>query len=48
LKDWKLGEKREQHSAANNKELEEVFKNLYLDEDEDEADLLVAETGTDT
>jgi len=34
LKDWELGEKREQHAAADNKELEEAFKNLYLDEDE--------------
>jgi hypothetical protein len=34
LKDWKLGEKREQHSAADNKELEDAFQNLYLDEDE--------------
>jgi hypothetical protein len=34
LKDWELGEKIEQHAAADNKELEEAFKNLYLDEDE--------------
>ena len=34
LKDWKLGEKREHHAAADNNELEEAFKNLYLDEDE--------------
>ena len=34
LKDWELGEKREQHATADNKELEEAFKNLYLDEDE--------------
>ena len=33
LKDWELGEKREQH-AVNNKELEESFKNFYLDDDE--------------
>jgi hypothetical protein len=32
LKDWELGEKREQHLAADNKKLEDVFKNLYLDE----------------
>jgi hypothetical protein len=32
LKDRELGEKREQHSAADNKELEDAFKNLYLDE----------------
>jgi ribosomal protein L4 len=31
LKDWELGEKRKQHSAADNKELEDAFKNLYLD-----------------
>jgi hypothetical protein len=29
-----LGEKREQHRVADNQELEESFKNLYLDEDE--------------
>ena len=34
LKDWELGEKREQHAATDNKELEEAFKNLYLYEDE--------------
>ena len=34
LKDQELGEKREQHAATDNKELEEAFKNLYLDEDE--------------
>ena len=34
LKDWELGEKREQHATSDNKELEEAFKNLYLDEDE--------------
>ena len=34
LKNRELGEKREQHAAADNKELEEAFKNLYLDEDE--------------
>ena len=34
LKDWELGEKREQHAATDNKELEEAFKNLYLNEDE--------------
>jgi hypothetical protein len=32
LKDWELGEKREQHSATDNKELEDTFKNLYLNE----------------
>ena len=36
LKDWELGEKREQH-AVDNKELEESFKNLYLDVDESAA-----------
>jgi ribosomal protein L4 len=25
LKDWELGEKREQHSASDNKELEDAF-----------------------
>ena len=34
LKDWELGEKREQHAVVDNKELEEAFKNLYLDKDE--------------
>ena len=34
LKDWELREKRKQHAAADNKELEEAFKNLYLVEDE--------------
>ena len=33
LKDWELGEKREQH-AVDNQELEDSFQNLYLDEDE--------------
>ena len=32
LKDWELGEKREQH-AVDNQELEDSFQNLYLDED---------------
>jgi len=36
LKDWELGEKREQH-VVDNKELEESFKNLYLDVDESAA-----------
>ena len=33
IKDWELGEKREQH-AVDNQELEDSFQNLYLDEDE--------------
>jgi hypothetical protein len=33
LKDWELGEKREQH-AVDNLELEDSFQNLLLDEDE--------------
>jgi hypothetical protein len=33
LKDWELGEKREQH-AVDNPELEDSFQNLFLDEDE--------------
>ena len=41
LKDWELGEKREQHAAANNKELEETFNNLYLYEDEGGAAIVV-------
>ena len=32
LKDWELGEKREQH-AVDNQELEDSFQNFYLDED---------------
>ena len=32
LKDWKLGEKREQH-AVDNQELKDSFQNLYLDGD---------------
>ncbi|XP_066373162.1 putative 3,4-dihydroxy-2-butanone kinase [Miscanthus floridulus] len=37
IKDWELGERREQH-AVDNQELEDSFKNLYLDEDEAAAD----------
>jgi hypothetical protein len=33
LKDWELGEKREQH-AVDNPELEDSIQNLFLDEDE--------------
>ena len=33
LKDWELGEKREQH-VVDNPELEDSFQNLFLDEDE--------------
>ena len=33
IKDWELGERRLQH-AIDNQELEDFFKNLYLDEDE--------------
>jgi hypothetical protein len=33
LKDWELGEKREQH-VVDNLELEDSFQNLFLDEDE--------------
>ncbi|XP_021321373.1 zinc finger BED domain-containing protein RICESLEEPER 2-like [Sorghum bicolor] len=40
LKDWELGEKREQHQAADNKEIEDAFENLFLDEPE------VADEGT--
>jgi len=29
-----FNERREQHAAADNKELEEAFKNLYLEEDD--------------
>jgi hypothetical protein len=32
IKDWKLGDRRLQH-AVDNQELEDSFKNLYLDED---------------
>jgi hypothetical protein len=33
IKDWELGARREQHEAED-PELEEAFKNLYLDEEE--------------
>ena len=33
IKDWELGERRLQH-AIDNQELEDSFKNLYLDKDE--------------
>ena len=33
IKDWELGERRLQH-VVYNQELEDSFKNLYLDEDE--------------
>ena len=36
IKDWELGERREQH-AVDNQELEDSFKNLYLNEDADGA-----------
>ena len=36
IKDWKLGERRLQH-AIYNQELEDSFKNVYLNEDESEA-----------
>ena len=32
LKDWQLGENREQHNIANN-DMEEHYKNMYLDEE---------------
>jgi len=33
IKDWELGTRREQH-AVDSPELDEAFKNLYLDEEE--------------
>ena len=36
IKDWELGERRLQH-VVDNQELEDSFKNLYLDKDADEA-----------
>ena len=36
IKDWELGERR-LHHAVYNQELEDSFKNLYLDEDESRA-----------
>jgi hypothetical protein len=33
IKDWELGTRREQH-AIDSLELEETFKNLYLDKEE--------------
>ena len=34
IKNWELGDSRLQH-AVDNQELEDSFKNLYLDEDAD-------------
>ena len=34
IKDWELGESRLQHTI-DNQELEDFFKNLYLDDDAD-------------
>jgi len=36
IKDWELGESRLQHTV-DNRELEDSFKNLYLDDDADGA-----------
>ena len=36
IKDWELGESRVQH-VVDNQELDDSFKNLYLDEDADGA-----------
>ena len=36
IKDWELGESRLQHTV-DNQELEDSFKNLYLDDDADGA-----------
>ena len=36
IKDWELGESRLQHTV-DNQELEDFFKNLYLDDDADGA-----------
>jgi hypothetical protein len=33
LKDWELGEKRKQHEAADDKDLKDAFKNLFLDDE---------------
>jgi hypothetical protein len=33
LKDGELGEKREQHEAADDKDLKDAFKNLFLDDE---------------
>jgi hypothetical protein len=32
LKDWELGEKREQHKVADDRDLQEAFKELFLDD----------------
>ena len=47
IKDWELGEKRLQH-AVNNQELQDSFKNLYLDEDADGATGTAGSSGAGT
>ena len=45
IKDWELGERRLQH-AVDNQELEDSFKNLYLDEDASEAAAAASTSGS--
>jgi hypothetical protein len=47
IKDWELGERRLQH-AVDNQELEDSFKNLYLDEDADGAAGTAGSSGAST
>ena len=47
IKDWELGEKR-LHHAVDNQELEDSFKNLYLDEDADGAAGTAGSSGAGT
>ena len=44
IKDWELGEKR-LHHAVDNQELEDSFKNMYLDEDADGAASTASSSG---
>ena len=47
IKDWKLGEKRLQH-VVDNQELEDSFKNLYLNEDTSGAAVTAGTSGAAT
>ena len=47
IKDWELGEIRLQH-AVDNQELEDSFKNLYLDEDASRAAAAAGTSGAGT
>ena len=47
IKDWELGERRLQH-AIDNQELEDSFKDLYLDEDASGAAVVASTSGAGT